>query len=295
MLALDFVRRCAAEVGFDACGAAEAGYLADDAALLERWLEAGCQGCMQYLERNGDKRTDPRLLVPGCKSIVVCLLSYYKTDKQPEDAPHIARSGLSQRDYHEVVKEKLAALEVLLCEASGRQCVSADYQHLFCDSAPVLERRWAQRAGLGWIGKNRLLIHPALGSFVFIGVLALNEELDRYDTPLENRCGDCDLCLRACPTGAIRGEMFDARKCVSYLTIERREALESRYRKVVEDTLYGCDRCQDACPYNADLQPVGHEELSTDPRFLTMTRADWESLSRRQRLKLLKRQAASIK
>lgn len=295
MLALDFVRRCAAEAGFDACGVAKAERLTKDAEFMERWLQAGNQGCMQYLERNGDKRVDPRLLVPGCRSMVVCLLSYYKTDKQPDDAPRIARSGLSERDYHEVVKEKLCVLETLLCEVAGKACVNADCQHVFCDSAPVLERRWAHRAGLGWIGKNRLLIHPVLGSFVFIGVLALNEDMDVYDTPLENHCGSCDRCLRACPTGAIRGAMFDARKCVSYLTIERREALEEKYSKLVSDNLYGCDRCQDVCPYNAGLQPVGHEELATDPRFLIMTRADWELLSRRQRIKLLKRQAVSVK
>lgn len=291
MLALDLLQRCAAAAGFDDCGVAKADCLPEDAEYLSRWTEAGCHGTMQYFERNTDKRTDPRLLVPGCKSLAVCVLSYYKTDRQPQDAPLIARSGLSERDYHEVMKEKLQLMEMLLKREAGDDCVSSTHQHIFCDSAPILERRWAQRAGLGWIGKNRLFVHPTFGSFVFIGILALNAEVDSYATAMNIGCGDCERCLRACPTGAIRGKLFDARKCISYLTIERKEALEDKYKPLVANTLYGCDRCQNVCPYNAALQPLDHAELATDPRFLTMTRADWESLSRRQRIKLLKRQA----
>lgn len=287
-MGIEQIEAWARQVGFDAIGASAAHALPQDQAYLQRWLAAGCNGSMSYMERNQDLRTDPRNLVPGCKTIIVCLLSYKKSCRQPEDAPYIAQSGLSATDYHIVVKDKLLQLEKLI----GQEAFSETHQHLFCDSAPVLERRWAVEAGLGWIGKNHLFIHPQLGSYVHIGILMMNQALDQYSPyTLDNRCADCTLCLRACPTGAIRDELFDARKCVSYLTIERKEAMPDKYQGKEYIGLYGCDRCQQACPYNLDSPTDVHPELAANPVFLNMTAQDWAVLSRRQKIKLLRRLA----
>ncbi len=287
------IEQIALSLGIDACGVAPAQVLAEDAQYLREWTAASYHGSMAYMAQNIDLREDVRLLVPQAKTIVVCLFNYFKTEKQPQGTPIIAQCGLSQEDYHIVVKQKVKALEDALVRTHPH-CVNADMQHIFCDSAPVLERRWAERAGLGWIGKNRLLIHPTLGSFVHIGILLLQEECE-VSPPHGgtegglNRCGDCEQCLHACPTGAIRGDMFDARKCVSYLTIERKEQLEEKYKPIVAKSLYGCDRCQDVCPYNVHLQPTKHEGLQANPQLLTMTTTDWLNTSRRQKLKLLRR------
>ena len=298
MIAASRIRELALQAGFDDAGAATAHRLDEDAEHLEKWLQQGCEGSMQYMADNFEKRVNPEALVPGTKTVVCCVLSYYKKNPQPQGAPYIALSGLSERDYHEVVKEKLLALETLLKEEFGPQVVNNDYQHLFCDSAPVLERAWGRECGLGWIGKNRQFIHPTLGSYVHLGILFLAEEVKgqrskvkgEADRP-KNGCQDCDLCLRACPTKAIREDGMDARKCVSYLTIERKEPLPEEYQGKPYIGLYGCDNCQRVCPYNSGLQPDRHEELSANPRFAEMTAADWAATSRRQKTKLLRRLA----
>ncbi len=284
------IETLALSLGIDACGVAPADALSKDAAYLCEWTTAGYHGSMDYLARNTELREDVRKLVPDARTVVVCLFNYYKSARQTTDAPRIAQCGLSQEDYHIVVKRKLEELEKALC-VSHPDCVDVAYQHVFCDSAPVFERRWAERAGLGWIGKNHLLIHPTLGSFVHIGILVLQEECEAYGRPLANSCEDCTLCLQVCPTGAIRGTHFDARKCVSYLTIERKEPLEEKYKSIVEQSLYGCDRCQDVCPYNAHLQETRHAAFRANEQLLTMTAADWKGISRRQKLKLLRRLA----
>ena len=291
MLALNELQELAQQAGFDACGATAACPLPDDSAFVAKWVRTGHHGTMDYLARNAPLREDIRQLVPGATTVIVCLLSYYKTERQPAGAPHIAMCGLSKNDYHEVVKHRLSLLEQLLKTRVGDNGFNNERQHLFCDSAPVFERRWAQRAGLGWIGRNKLLIHPTLGSFVHIGILVMNAPIEDYSEPTADQCGECQACLMACPTGALRCEMFDARRCVSYLTIERKEPLEEQWLPAVKDVLYGCDCCQTACPHNQGLQPAGHEELVANPAFLTMTKADWESTSRRQKQRLLHRLA----
>ncbi len=278
------IERMALSLGIDACGVAPAHALTDDADYLREWTAAGYHGSMDYMARNIHLREDVTQLLPDCKTVVVCLFNYYKVARQTTDAPRIAQCGLSKEDYHIYVKQKLE-------ELSSALRIPHSASRIFCDSAPVLERRWAVEAGLGWIGKNHLLIHPALGSFVHIGVLLLQEECDVYATPMDHSCGDCTLCLQACPTGAIRGTHFDARKCVSYLTIERKEPLEEKYRGVVGLSLYGCDRCQDVCPYNQHLQETNHTALQANSQLLTMTANDWQNTSRRQKLKLLRRLA----
>lgn len=291
MLTLEVLQHCAEQAGFDAAGAAKAEYLPQDDAYLQQWLSRGYNGSMQYMERNQDKRTDPRLLLEGTRSVVVVLLNYYKTTSLPEGVPYIALSGQSQCDYHEVMQKHLQRLEQLLQAETNNTLAISDKQHTFCDSAPIFERRWAQRAGLGWIGKNHLLIHPRLGSFVHIGILLLNEAITPYSQPLDEQCGDCNLCVNHCPTGALRTPVFDARKCLSYLTIERKEPLEQQYAQIASKHLYGCDTCQRICPFNANLEETSHWELKTNPVLLQMTPNDWQQSSRRQKLKLLRRLA----
>ena len=292
MLELRRLLQLASDAGFDAAGAAKAHRLDEDARLLSRWIEQGHHGSMLYMEHDVEKRVNPEVLVPGCQTVLVCLLSYHKDKKQTAGAPFISQSGLSRNDYHLVVKKHLQQLEQLISENYSEQVFSDSHQHLFCDSAPILERRWAQLAGLGAIGKNRQLINRELGSFVHIGILLLNQPLDEYSEPYEDDlCKDCDLCLKACPTGALRAEPFDARKCIAYLTIERKEPLPEQYRKVVENTLYGCDRCAEACPYNLQVGPTTHEELMANEEVLGMTAEEWSQTSRRQKIKLLHRLA----
>lgn len=293
MIAASRIRSLALQAGFDDAGAAVAHRLDEDADHLQAWLKQGCEGSMQYMAAHFEERVNPEVLVPGTQTVVCCVLSYYKRNPQPQGAPYIALSGLSERDYHEVVKEKLRALETLLTNEFGEQVVNADYQHIFCDSAPVLERAWARECGLGWIGKNRQFIHPTLGSYVHLGILFLSEPLQQEE-PIQgviNSCADCTLCLRACPTNAIREDGMDARRCVSYLTIERKEPLPEEHAGKPYIGLYGCDNCQRVCPYNQGLQPDRHAELTANPCFATMTAEDWAATSRRQKSKLLRRLA----
>ena len=211
--------KLATEVGFDACGIASVRRLDADARYMDEWVARGLHGDMIYLERNCDKRYDPALLVPGGKTIVVCLLTY-------------EHSG---RDYHRRVKSLLYALEAKLQEVFGDDIVSDTYQHIFCDSAPVLERRWCVEAGLGFIGRNHQFIHPELGSMVHPGEIVLNvpveEDVCLKELPHNAACADCNRCTEACPTGALRNEIWDARQCIAYVT-------------------HHCLECQNVCPYN---------------------------------------------
>ena len=207
----------AQEVGFDACSVAPVRRLDDDAQFMDSWIAQGLHGDMDYLERNCDKRYNPSILVPGAQTVVVCLLSF-------------EHSG---RDYHRRVKSLLYTLEARLKETFGEDIVSATHQHIFCDSAPMLERRWCVEAGLGWIGKNHQLIHPELGSLVHPGEIVLNKAVEDSEQRTEKGkgCGDCSLCLEACPTGALRNEVWDARECIAYTT-------------------HYCLECQNICPFN---------------------------------------------
>lgn len=207
----------AIEVGFDDCGVAPVQRLDNDAQFMDQWIAQGLHGNMDYLERNRDKRYDPSILVPGAQTVVVCLL-------------HFDKSG---RDYHRTVKSLLFRLEARLKEEFGEDIVSPTHQHIFCDSAPMLERRWCVEAGLGFIGKNHQLIHPTLGSLVHPGEILINAPVPITNTqsPIAQLCADCQLCLEACPTGALRNEVWDATQCVAYTT-------------------HHCLECQLVCPYN---------------------------------------------
>ncbi len=219
MLTCENICEMARAVGFDACGVTRVHPLEADAQWIDHWIAEGLHGALDYLERNRDKRYNPERLVPGAKTMVVCLLSYEK----------------SGRDYHRTVKSLLYTLEGELRRQYGDDIVSADHQHIFCDSAPLLERRWCVEAGLGFIGRNRQLIHPVLGSKVHPGEIILNVETPSYPSPADttaaSRCADCRRCLDACPTGALRTPVWDARLCVAYTT-------------------HNCLVCQNVCSYN---------------------------------------------
>ena len=208
----------ALQVGFDACGIAPVRPLSSDAQFMDNWIAQGLHGEMDYLERNCDKRYDPSVLVPGAQTVVVCLLSFDK----------------SGRDYHRTVKSLLYQLEARLKEEYGEDIVSQTHQHIFCDSAPILERRWCVEAGLGFIGKNHQLIHPTLGSLVHPGEILINAPVPiaNLQLPIAQRCADCQLCLEACPTGALRNNVWDATQCIAYTT-------------------HHCLECQNICPFNS--------------------------------------------
>jgi len=274
------IREAALSLGFDACGIAKAVELTEDAVFLQSWLSDGMHGEMGYLARNFEKRTDPRILVPGCKSIVVVLMNYYPLEKQLNSAPKIAKYAYSQTDYHTVLKAKLNELEKHICEVYGSESVYSDYQHLFVDSAPILERRWAERAGLGWIGKHKQLIHPNLGSYCFIGILMLNIEVD-YDSTIRPRCGSCTRCIDACPTKALANGKLDARRCISYLTIENKNDIPTEFHNKLSNCALGCDICADACPWNHKwAKPHSHSELKPVEELFSWDRETWESLSK---------------
>ncbi len=275
----EFIRQQALSLGFDACGFARAEYLSEDAAFLRKWLDEEMHGSMKFLENNFEKRVDPTQLVPGCKTVVVVLLNYYPQVEQPSDSPKIARYAYSAVDYHYVIRQKLHELENAITDAYGADVVSGEYQHSFVDSAPVLERRWAQLAGLGWIGKHKQLIADQLGSYCFIGTLFLNIELEPASIS-RNKCGSCTKCIDACPTNALDNGILDARKCISYLTIENREEISEQFRDKLSGCVVGCDICQDVCPWNRKwAKPHNHSELTPMEEVLSWKNSEWTSVT----------------
>ncbi len=275
-----FIKRIALEIGFDACGIAKATRLDEDAERLKKWIEAGNHGEMSYLERNFEKRVDPRVLVEGCKSVVVVLMNYFPQQSVEMTNTKIAKYAISGVDYHYVLKEKLKVLENKIVEEFGENCFNNNVQHNFVDSAPILERRWAERAGLGWIGKNKMLINPKIGSYFFIGVLLINKELE-YDIPLKSRCGNCTRCLDSCPTNAISIENgLDAQKCISYQTIEKKGEIDKKVQEKLSGYIFGCDICQDVCPWNRiKPKPNKHKEFTIHHSLSLLTSKDFQHIS----------------
>lgn len=267
----------AERMGFDACGIAQATALEEESAHVEQWLESDCEGEMGYLTRNKEKRYDPRLLVEGTKSIVTVLYNYYPKQRIGDsDKFKIAKYAYGA-DYHDVLKRKMHQL----LEGIEAQTGKLEGTRLFVDSAPVLDRAWAVRCGLGFIGKNTTLIHPKKGSFFFIGHLFLPIELEGTGKPLTNRCGRCTKCLDACPSGALEAPFhIDARKCISYLTIEYKGSLAVIDPKTFNGWMYGCDICQDVCPYNRFALPNKEPEFQPSEQLIAMHDEDWKSLSK---------------
>ena len=263
-------------MGFDACGIASATVLESESALVEQWLDEGHEGEMSYLTRNKEKRYDPRLLVEGTKSIVTVLYNYYPK-QQIGDGEHfkIAKYAYGA-DYHDVLKRKLRQL----LERIETQTGKLDGVRVFVDSAPVLDRAWAVRCGLGFVGKNTTLIHPKKGSFFFIGHLFLPVALAETGQELTNRCGRCTKCLDACPTHALEAPFhIDARKCISYLTIEYKGGLADMDPDTFKGWMYGCDICQDVCPYNRFALPNLEPEFQPSERLMAMHEDDWKNLT----------------
>lgn len=269
-----FIKQTAMQLGFGSCGIAKAEKLEPEAVLLEQWLNQNRHGEMHYLANHFDKRVDPRLLVDGAKSIVCLTYSYFTPKKQTDaTAPKLAMYAYGQ-DYHDVVRAKLEELLRLI-----RAEVGLVNGRCFVDSAPVMERAWAQRSGIGWIGKNSLTLTKGKGSFYFLAELIIDIELN-YDGLVKDYCGSCTKCIDACPTQAIY-EPFkvDGSKCISYFTIELKEAIPSAMKGQFNDWMFGCDVCQQVCPINARAVPHQEAAFEPHPDLLSMTKADWLNLS----------------
>ena len=246
------IKRLAKEQGFMACGISKAGFLEEEATGLEQWLKHGYHGEMSWMENHFDERLDPRKLVPGAKSVISVLLNYYPEDGQVDGVPKISKYAYG-RDYHKVIRGKLKRMLAGIHDEIGQV-----HGRGFVDSAPVMDRAWARRSGLGWIGKHSLLLSKKAGSFYFIGELIVDLELDP-DGPSTDHCGSCTACMDACPTDAIVSPtVVDSNKCISYLTIEYKKALPTEFQDKMEQWVYGCDICQDVCPWNRFSSP--HQE-----------------------------------
>jgi epoxyqueuosine reductase len=269
------VKRLAAELGFNFCGIAHATKLDDDARRLESWLNRGMHGSMHYMERYFELRIDPSQLVPGAKSVITLLLNYYPQEKQNEDVPKISKYAYG-RDYHEVIRAKLNRLIELIQEKAG-----AIHGRGFVDSAPVLERTWAQRSGLGWIGKNGNLINKQMGSFFFIATLITDLDLEPDEPFARDLCGTCTRCIDACPTDAILpGKIVDGSRCISYFTIELKDMLiPGEMKNKFENWMFGCDICQDVCPWNRFAKPTTEMEFTPLPEILNLSTKEWENMS----------------
>ncbi|MBN2744738.1 MAG: tRNA epoxyqueuosine(34) reductase QueG [Marinilabiliaceae bacterium] len=269
------IRAKALDLGFDDIGFATAQRLNDDEPRLQKWLLNGANAEMAYMANHFEKRVDPRLLVDGACTIV-SLLSSYKpaVESNNPDNFKIARYAWGH-DYHEVIREKLNELFNYI-----RDYHYPDLQgRAFVDSAPVLERAWAARAGLGWMGKNTCLIHPKLGSYVFISELIINMPLTGNSSLVNNHCGSCSRCIDACPTQAITPGFVDARKCISYWTIEHKGEIDPSITQNLNNWIFGCDICQEVCPWNRKTPPSKEPSFSPQPQLLQMNKSDWEELS----------------
>ncbi|MGB5188632.1 tRNA epoxyqueuosine(34) reductase QueG [Robiginitalea sp.] len=268
-----FIKSEAKRLGFLSCGISKAEFLEDEAPRLERWLHQNRHGEMGYMENHFDKRLDPTLLVPGAKSVISLLYNYYPSKTQEEDTYKISKYAYGE-DYHEVIKRKLRLLLSVIQEEIG-----AVHGRVFVDSAPVLDKAWAARSGLGWIGKHSNLLTKEVGSYYFIAELILDLDLD-YDYPVTNHCGTCTACIDACPTEAIvQPYVVDGSKCISYYTIELKNEFPSDLTAPFEDWIFGCDICQDVCPWNRFAKPHSEPAFEPKPELLKNSRRDWEELT----------------
>jgi len=269
------VKQLAAELGFNFCGIAKATKLDEDARRLESWLNKGMHGSMHYMERYFDMRIDPAKLVPGARSVITLLLNYFPNEKQHSDDIKISKYAYG-KDYHEVIREKLNKylenIKMGIGDFHGRG---------FVDSAPVLERTWAQRSGLGWVAKNGNLINKQMGSFFFIATLITDLDLAPDEPFAKDYCGTCSRCIDACPTDAILpGKVVDGSKCISYFTIELKEMLiPGEMKGKFENWMFGCDICQDVCPWNRFSKPTNEIEFTPLPEILNLSTKEWEMMT----------------
>ena len=269
-----FIKEEAKALGFLSCGIAKAGFLEEEAPRLEQWLRQGRHGEMHYMENHFDKRLDPTKLVPGAKSVVSLLLNYHSPEKQSDPtAPKISTYAFGQ-DYHKVIKDKLylllARIRDRIGEVDGR---------VFVDSAPVMDKAWAAKAGLGWVGKNTNLIAKQVGSFFFIAEMIIDLDL-AYDLPVADHCGSCTACLDACPTQALTAPyQIDGSKCISYATIELKNAIPDHFKGKMDGWVFGCDVCQTVCPWNRFSTPHNEAAFTPNTELLELKKKDWEELT----------------
>ena len=268
-----FIKSEAKRLGFLSCGISKAGFLEEAAPRLEKWLNNNMHGEMAYMENHFDKRLDPTKLVEGSKSVISLLLNYYPEEQQNSESYKISKYAYG-KDYHFVIKEKLKTLFHSIQENIGEV-----YGRAFVGSAPVLDKAWAAKSGLGWMGKHSNLLTQQVGSFYFIAELIVDLELE-YDTPVTDHCGTCTACIDACPTEAIvEPYVVDGSKCISYFTIELKNEIPTEMQGKFDDWMFGCDVCQDVCPWNRFSKP--HEEplFNPNPELLSMTKKDWEEIT----------------
>jgi len=265
----------ALSIGFLSCGISKAEFLSEEAPKLENWLKSGFNGEMSYMERNFDKRLDPRLLVPGCKSVISLLFNYYTEKKAKNDHEPKISSYAYGKDYHFVIKarlrELLSRIKNLVGDINGR---------VFVDSAPVMDKAWAKKSGLGWIGKNTNLINKKTGSFFFIAELILDLELE-YDHPTTDHCGSCTACIDSCPTNALATPYkIDATKCISYATIELKNNIPNSFKGNMKGWIFGCDICQDVCPWNRFSKNHNEPSFEDKKNISNMSKKEWKDLTK---------------
>lgn len=275
----------AKRLGFLSCGVSKAQFLEEEAPRLEKWLNNNMHGQMSYMQNHFDKRLDPTKLVEDSKSVVSLLLNYYPDQTQTEDSYKLSKYTYGT-DYHFVIKDKLKQLLAYINQEIGEV-----YGRAFVDSAPVLDKAWAAKSGLGWIGKHSNLLSQKTGSFYFIAELIIDLELD-YDNPTTDHCGTCTACIDACPTQAIvEPYVVDGSKCISYFTIELKDELPSSMKNKFDDWMFGCDVCQDVCPWNRFSKPHNEPLFNPHPELLSMTKNDWEDITQDVFSKLFKNSA----
>lgn len=269
----ELIKSEAKRLGFLSCGISKAEFLEEEAPRLEKWLMRGMHGEMRYMENHFDKRLDPTKLVPGSKSVISLLLNYFPKETQNQNSYKISKYAYGT-DYHFVIKDKLKSLLGFIQEEIGDV-----HGRAFVDSAPVLDKTWAARSGLGWMGKHTNLLTKQLGSFYFIAELIVDLELE-YDTPVTDHCGACTACIDACPTEAIvEPYVVDGSKCISYFTIELKDEIPSEMQERFDDWMFGCDVCQDVCPWNRFSKSHSEPLFDPKPELLSMSRSEWEELT----------------
>ncbi|MCB0480139.1 MAG: tRNA epoxyqueuosine(34) reductase QueG [Flavobacteriales bacterium] len=281
----NFIRSKAVEYGFSYCGISKAVELTNEAKELEQWLNKGQNGEMKWMENYFEKRVDPRKLMPGAKSVVSFMLNYYPEKKQNPNVPQISKYAYGE-DYHFVIKRKLKSILMDLENEVGQFEGRA-----FVDSAPVMDKAWARKSGLGWVGKHTNIIHPKAGSYFFLCELILDLELE-YDGPIKDYCGTCTACIDACPTDAIvEPYKVDGSKCISYFTIELKGALPALNPQTFENWAFGCDICQDVCPWNRFSKPHSESTFDPHPKLLEMKNVEWKDITQEVFSEIFKKSA----
>lgn len=261
--------------GFDISGIAQASPHPEDSRHLSEWIAAGRNGSMKFMERNLDKRGDITSLVAGAKSVIVAGLRYYSNDPSAGSDNYFVSRYARVRDYHQVMEEKLDRIRKII-----KKLVPGSSSRVFCDAGPVTEKAWAIRAGLGWRGKHSLVINKDIGSFLFLGEIVTTAEFQYDDASARDRCGDCTLCITACPTGAICNDRtIDARRCIAYLTIEHEGDIPGEFSGKTEKIIFGCDRCQEACPWNHKAVKYTDKDLVAEFNVTSLTRREWQNMT----------------